>query len=294
MAVAQYVPEELALGRSRWPGRAQAVTSGWLRRHVRGRVALFALGLVTLIALVGPTVAPHDPTGIVADQLASPSWSHPMGTDEIGRDVFSRVLAGWQASWFGAMVVVLSGVVIGTLIGLLAGRLGGIVDSILMRVTDIILALPGMILVIVVVAALGYSYRNTLIGLTLIWWPLYARLVRVEVRKFMGAPHIEAARLADVGFVRLVRRHLLPGTVPVLVVAASFDLAGVVLTLAGLSFLGLGAPAPAPELGAMTARGMSYIYDSWWIPMMPALAVFVMALVASFAGDALRDRIGDR
>jgi peptide/nickel transport system permease protein len=179
-------------------------------------------------------------------------------------------------------------------IGLIAGAAGGWFDAALMRMTDAFLALPGPILALAVVAALGRSYTHTLIGVAIVWWPLYTRIVRSEVRKLRASPHMEAARVGGVSWGRLLRRHLLPGAVPVTIVTASLDIAALVLMLASLSFLGLGAPQPAPELGSMSAQGITYIFSAWWIPIMPAVAVALIAVVANFAGDALRDRIRDR
>jgi peptide/nickel transport system permease protein len=197
-------------------------------------------------------------------------------------------------SWFGALAVVAFGVVFGGLIGLIAGACGGWFDAVLMRVTDAFLALPGPILALAVVAALGRSYIHTLIGVAIVWWPLYTRIVRAEVRRLRASPHMEAARVGGAGWWRLMYRHLLPGAVPVTIVTASLDVAALVLMVAGLSFLGLGAPQPAPELGSMSAQGVTYIFSAWWIPIMPAIAVAVIAVVANFAGDAIRDRIRDR
>lgn len=258
-------------------------------------VALGLLGFVTLVALIGPLFAPHPPDEAVGSPfqpLLSPSF--PLGTDDIGRDIFSRVLYGIQSSWFSALVVIASGVIIGGIIGLIAGSSGGWIDSVLMRITDTFLALPGPVLAIAVVAALGPGLRNTLVAVALVWWPYYARIVRGEVRALASRPHIEAARLAGAGRTRIMVKHLLPGTVGVTVVAASLDVSALILTLASLSFLGLGAPAPAPELGAMTARGLTYLLEYAWIPLVPAFAVFLLALVANLAGDGIRDLLGRR
>ena len=202
--------------------------------------------------------------------MTAPSAANWLGTDTVGRDVLSRVLVGMSTSWWGALAVVASGVVIGGLIGLIAGAVGGIVDSALMRFTDVFLSLPGPILAIAVVAALGPSYIHTLIGVAIVWWPLYTRIIRAEVRKLRASPHMEAARIAGAGWWRQLRRHLLPGAIPVTIVTASLDVStALVLLLSGLSFLGLGAPQPAPELGAMSAQGMTHIFSAWWIPIFP-------------------------
>jgi peptide/nickel transport system permease protein len=208
--------------------------------------------------------------------------------------VLSRVLYGWRSSWFAALGVIASGLLIGGLIGLIAGSVGGLVDNLLMRITDTFLALPAPVLAIAVVAALGPSYLHTLVAVAIVWWPFYARIVRGEIRTLSARPHVEAARLAGVGRIHLAVRHLLPGAVPAAVITASLDVGNLVLTLAGLSFLGLGQPAPAAELGADAARNLSYLLQQWWIPVMPGLAVMVMALVGNIAGDGVRNLLGDR
>jgi peptide/nickel transport system permease protein len=166
---------------------------------------------------------------------------------------------------------------------------GGVVDAALMRLTDLFLALPGPVLAIAVVVALGPSLPHTLLAVGVVWWPWYARVVRAEVRALMARPHVDAARLAGVKRSRLAMRHLLPGTVPAVLVTASLDVGNLVLTLAALSFIGLGAPPPAPELGAMVARGLPYLFGHPWVPLVPAVAVFVLAFAANLAGDGLRN-----
>ena len=247
------------------------------------------LALVTLLALSAKVVAPHDPLAPAGLPLQPPgAGGFVLGTDSVGRDILSRILAGLQLSWFGAVVVIASGLLVGGLVGLVAGAVGGWVDTVLMRITDLFLALPAPVLAIAVVAALGPGLRNTLIAVGVVWWPFYARIVRGEIRTLRARPHVEAARLAGTGGTRIALRHLLPGAVPAAVVAASLDVGALVLTLAGLSFLGLGQPAPAAELGADSARNLSYLLQQWWIPSMPGIAVMLLALVGNVAGDGVR------
>lgn len=246
--------------------------------------------VVTLIAIAVPLVAPHDPLIPVGMPLQGPGKDgFLLGTDSVGRDILSRVLYGARASWFAALVVVAIGLLIGGLVGLIAGATGGWVDSVLMRITDAFLSLPAPVLAIAVVAALGPGFVHTLIAVSIVWWPFYARLVRGEVARLAARPHVEAAKLAGVGRIRLALRHLLPGATPNALVAASLDIGTLILTLAALSFLGLGQSAPAPELGADTARNLTYFLQQWWVPVMPGLAVLVLALVANIAGDCLRN-----
>ncbi len=293
MAVAEpYAPPSVGTLRGRAVVRAR-------KRQKSGaalvdRMAIGVLGLITLTAVFTPLIAPYHPNLVAGGALAHPGGHFLLGTDEVGRDIFSRVLYGLRTSWFASLAVIASGVLIGGTIGLVAGASGGWIDDVLMRVTDVFLALPGPILAIAVVAALGPSLVHTLIAVGIVWWPFYARIVRGEVKALAARPHLEAARLAGVGRVRLAWRHLMPGAVPATMVTASLDVGNLVLTLAGLSFLGLGAPAPAPELGAMAARGLTYLLQQWWVPVMPGLAVLALALLSNLAGDGLRDLLADR
>jgi peptide/nickel transport system permease protein len=261
---------------------------------VADRVVLSLLALICLVAVFAPLLAPHTATVPAGRPFLAPGGAFPLGTDEVGRDVLSRVLYGVRSSWLSSLVVIASGLLVGGLIGLVAGAAGGWVDAMLMRITDAFLALPGPVLAIAVVAALGPSLWHTLLAVMVVWWPFYARIVRGEVRALAVRPHVEAARLAGVGRVRIALRHLLPGAIPSTLVSASLDVGNLVLTLSALSFLGLGAPSPAPELGGMAARGLPYLLEQWWIPVMPGLAVLVLALVANLAGDALRNLLPDR
>jgi peptide/nickel transport system permease protein len=248
------------------------------------------LFLVTAVALAVPILVPHDPLVPAGMPLQAPgSNGFLLGTDSIGRDILSRVLYGVQSSWFAALVVVAIGLLIGGLVGLIAGTAGGWIDAVLMRITDGFLSLPAPVLAIAVVAALGPGFVHTLIAVSIVWWPFYARLVRGEVTRLAARPHVEAAKLAGVGWFRLARRHLLPGAVPNALVAASLDIGTLILTLAALSFLGLGQSAPAPELGADAARNLSYFLHQWWVPVMPGLGVLVLALIGNIAGDSLRN-----
>lgn len=293
MAVAEpFAPPSVGTMRGRAVVRVRRRRAS--RAAVLDRIAIAMIGLITLVALFTPLIAPHHPNLIAGDAFVHPGTRYLLGTDEVGRDILSRVLFGLRTSWFASLGVIASGVLIGGLIGLVAGAAGGWVDDMLMRFTDVFLALPGPILAIAVVAALGPSLMHTLIAVGIVWWPFYARIVRGEVKALAARPHLEAARLAGVGRVRLAFRHLLPGAIPATVVTASLDVGNLVLTLAGLSFLGLGAPAPAPELGAMAARGLSYLLQQWWVPVMPGLAVLFLALLSNLAGDGLRDLLADR
>jgi peptide/nickel transport system permease protein len=259
------------------------------------RIGVVLLVVLIAVALLAPVIAPYGPIAVSGLPFTHPfTAGHLLGTDEVGYDVFSRVLYGLRASLVGVAVVVTSGVVIGGLVGLVAGVLGGWADAVLMRITDLFLALPGPLLAIAFVAALGPSYFHTLLAVVVVWWPFYARIMRGEIRALKARPHLEAATLAGVGPARRALRHLLPGAVPAIVVTASLDVGNLVVTLAALSFLGLGDPAPAAELGAMSARGLQYLLQDWWVSVMPGLGIFLLALSSNLAGDAASALLGDK
>jgi peptide/nickel transport system permease protein len=253
-------------------------------------IILALLVIVTLVAVFAQALAPYDPIQPVgALNLPPLSPDHLLGTDSIGRDLLSRTLWGIQTSWFASLIIVASGLLIGGAIGVFAGLFGGWVDNLLMRFTDLFLALPGTLVAIAIVAALGYSLENTLLGIAVVWWPYYARIIRGETKAIASRPYVEAAKLAGTPHSRLIFRHIIPGVVPTAVVTASLDIGNVVLLLAGLSFLGLGQAAPAPELGADTARALQQLLTEWWVPVIPGLAVLFLSLVANLGGDAIRN-----
>jgi peptide/nickel transport system permease protein len=280
------------------PGGIEAVSfSGRFGLHrlrrvrLSQRVAIATLVLVTLLALLAPTLAPHDPTLPAGMPLQPPSGAFPFGTDSVGRDELSQVLYGIQSTWFSALAVIACGAVVGGTVGLIAGAAPGWLDNLLMRITDIFLSLPAPLLAIPVVAALGPSLDHTLIAVAVLWWPYYARLVRAEVRALSVLPHFDAARLAKTSRFRRLVRYLLPGAIPVTIVAASLDIGNLIVVLAGLSFLGLGAQPPSPELGSLTANGLPYLLTNWWVPIIPGLAVFALSLIGNLTGDTIRDMV---
>jgi peptide/nickel transport system permease protein len=258
------------------------------------RVWIGALLLVTVVALLAPVLAPHDPLIPVGARLLRPSGHAWLGTDTAGRDIFSRCLFGLRTSWFAALAVIAFGLLFGGMIGLVSGAVGGLTDSVLMRITDLFLALPAPVMAIAVVSAIGPTLLHTLIGIAVVWWPYYARIVRAEIKQLVARPHIEAAKLSRIGTLRIWARHLLPGALPTILVAASLDVGGLIVTLAGLSFIGLGAPQPAAELGGMAAAGVPLLLSDAWVSVAPAVAVFILAFVANKAGDALRLLFVDR
>ncbi len=257
--------------------------AGWLES-----AGLLGMLIVTLVALLAPWVTPFDPDLRVAQSYLPPSSAYWFGTDEIGRDLFSRIILGLQYTWLPGLAIILISFTLGAALGLVSGAMGGWIDLAIQRITDLFLVLPAALIALAVAAALGPGLLNTMIAMSIFWWPLYARICRDEIRRLKARPHAEAARVAGVRGARFLLRYLLPGTVPALVVAATFDIAGVIMTLSVMSFLGLGQPAPAPELGAMTARALDSLTVYWWLPILPAAAIFFVCLLANLAGDGLR------
>ncbi|MGY4708886.1 ABC transporter permease [Mycolicibacterium sp. CBM1] len=251
--------------------------------------------LATAAIIVAPLLAVYDPVQPAGDPNLPPLTAHHLlGTDALGRDLLSRTLFGMRTSWLSALAIVAVGLIAGGVIGVVAGAAGGWIDAILMRTTDLFLAMPAALVAIAVVAALGPGLLHTIVGICVVWWPYYARILRGEIRSLAARPHVEAARLSGVGPVRITTRHLLPGAVPTAIVTASVDIGNVVLLLAGLSFLGLGQRQPAPELGSDTASGMQQVLSQWWVPVIPATAVLVLSLAANLAGDAMSKSVGTR
>ena len=257
--------------------------AGWL-----DTIGIAGVLLVTLVALFASWLTPFDPQARVDAAFLPPSAAHWFGTDEIGRDLFSRVVLGVQHSWLSAIAVIATGLGVGALLGLISGTVGGLTDFIIQRVVDVFLVLPSALIALAVAAALGPGLVNTVIALAIFWWPWYARISRDEIRRLKARPHVEAARVAGARGLRFLLRYLVPGAVPSLLVAATLDVANVILTLSLMSFLGLGEPAPAPELGAMTSRTLDSLTVYWWLPLMPAVAIFLICLFANLAGDGLR------
>ncbi|HEY7146853.1 MAG TPA: ABC transporter permease [Streptosporangiaceae bacterium] len=254
-------------------------------------VGLWLAALVILLAVFGPLLAPKSPTAIdFGTRLVGPRAGHWLGTDEAGRDVLSRVLDGARITLSGAAVVIACGAAAGVIIGTVAAIAGGIADELLMRITDIGMAFPPLILALGLAAALGASLRSAVIALAVTWWPRYARLVRAMVADIQGADYVTAARELGARRLWIVRRHILPATAGTMLVQVTGDVAAVTLTLAGLSFIGVGAQPPQPEWGAMISDGQANLPIVWWPVLFPGLALMLTAVSFSLAGDWLRDR----
>jgi peptide/nickel transport system permease protein len=255
------------------------------------RIDLAAMAMVlalTVVAIVAPYLSLTDPVLKIAEPYQAPSLHHWLGTDDIGRDMLSRITYGIRLTWLPSLVVIAIGIVIGTVVGALGALAGGLIDWLLSRLTDLFIVIPSTMIALAAVAALGPGIWHTVIAMSVFWWPWYARIVRNELVAVSTRPHAEAARLAGTPRLRLLLRYLLPASYPTVLVTATLDVANVILALSLFSFLGLGAPAPMPELGAMTARSLSDLTTHWWIPILPATAIFVLVVSANLAGDGLR------
>jgi peptide/nickel transport system permease protein len=264
----------------------------WLafRSNPLACVGLAIVVALLLLALLAPLVATHDPLAqSLARRLQPPSAEHFLGTDSLGRDIFSRIVHGARITLLVVLVVVVTVGPIGLLVGTAAGYAGGALDTVLMRVTDIFLAFPRLILALAFVAALGPGIENAVIAIAFTAWPPYARVARAEAMVIRNADYIAATRLQGASPVRIVLRHVMPLCVPSLIVRSTLDMAGIILTAAGLGFLGLGAQPPMPEWGAMIATGRDYIFDQWWVATVPGIAICVVALGFNLLGDGLRD-----
>jgi len=246
-----------------------------------------------LLALLAPVVSPSDPLAQAGPRLQAPSGAHWFGTDTIGRDVLSRVIAGARISLPVALVIVTCSVVVGSTLGAVAGYFGRGVDEVIMRVTDLVLAFPTIILAMVIAAALGPSLVNAVVAMLLVSWPQYARVMRSLVLGTKNSDFVVAGRLLGVGPLTSLRRDIVPNVLSPILVLATLELGGAILLLSGLSFLGLGVVPPTAEWGSMVSEGM-HNFSAWWISTFAGLAVFSVVVAFNFIGDALRDALDPR
>jgi peptide/nickel transport system permease protein len=244
------------------------------------------------VAALAPLLSPYAPTvGELGRRLLPPSSTHWLGTDDQGRDIASRLVHGSRITLYVVMLVAVLAAPIGLLVGTAAGYAGGWLDAVLMRITDIFLAFPRLILALAFVAALGPGIENAVIAIAITSWPPYARIARAETLSIRQADYINAVKLLGAGPVRIVLRHVMPLCVPSVIVRVTLDMAGIILTAAGLGFLGLGAQPPTPEWGAMIAAGRAYVLDQWWVAAAPGAAIFIVSLGFNLLGDGLRDAL---
>lgn len=266
-----------------------------LRRVLKnplGAVGLAIVLSVALIALFAPWIAPYDPfTQNLTEALRGPSPGHLLGQDDLGRDILSRIIFGARVSMKVGFITVSVSALTGMLVGAVAGYLGGWIDEILMRITDIMLAFPGILLAIGIMAILGPSFNNVLIALCLVGWKGYARLVRGEILKEKEKEYVQAARVLGYSNARIIFFHLLPNTINPVLVMATLGIASMVIAEAGLSFLGLGTQPPLPSWGGMLSEGRQYILQAPHLTTFPGIAIMILVLGFTFLGDALRDAL---
>ncbi len=274
-----------------------ALQSRPVRRFRRDPGAMIGLVLVfslLLLALTAPLIAGDPLRQNLSARLQAPGSEHLLGTDQLGRDVFSRTVWGSRISLAIGFLVVALSVVVGAFVGLLAGVLGGFWDDLLMRLTDIFLAFPALILAMAISAALGPSLRNVMIAVAVVSWPSYARLMRAQILTLKGLDFVGAAQALGAGQGRVAWKHLLPNSVAPLLVQASFDVGAAILTAAGLGFIGFGAQPPTPEWGAMVSETRNFILEAPWASAAPALAILLTVLAFNLLGDGVRDILDPR
>lgn len=283
---------------SRLQAKAGQLWLGWLRMR-RNPLAMLGLTIVSallLMAAFAPWIATHDPiTQDLTQRLIPPlTDGHLMGTDEFGRDIFSRVVYGSRITLYIVALVAVTAPVFGLLVGTVSGYAGGWVDQVLMRITDIFLAFPKLILALALVAVLGPGVENAVLAIALTSWPPYARVARAETLTVRNSDYISAVRLQGAGPARIIWGHVMPMCLSSVIIRVTLDMAGVILTAAGLGFLGLGVQPPMPEWGLMISSGRKFLFEQWWVATMPGLAIFVVSLGFNLLGDGLRDVLDPR
>ncbi|MFC3206450.1 nickel transporter permease [Aquamicrobium soli] len=283
---------------SRLQARLGRAYVAW-RRFSANRLALVGLliilALIAVAALAG-TIAPYSPTvgDLAGSRLLPPGEKHWLGTDDLGRDILSRILYGSRWTLYVVVLVAIIAAPIGLLVGTVAGYAGGWVDTVLMRITDIFLAFPKLILALAFVAALGPGIENAVIAIAITSWPPYARIARAETLTVRNSDFIKAVELMGASPLRIIFRHIMPLCLSSLIVRVTLDMAGIILTAAGLGFLGLGAQPPLPEWGAMIASGRRFVLDQWWVAGVPGFAILIVSLGFNLLGDGLRDALDPR
>ncbi|RMF85489.1 MAG: ABC transporter permease [Nitrospinota bacterium] len=264
-----------------------------VKRLVRSKAALlgfFLVSLLVLVAIFAPFLAPYDPIEQhFVQQLLPPSWEHPLGTDEFGRDILSRILYGARIALFVGLLADGIGLVLGVILGLVSGYYGGVVDSLIMRLIDILLAFPYLLLAMLIVAILGPGLTNAMIAIGIVYIPPYARLVRGSVLSIKETEYVSAAQAAGAGDFRILLRHVLVNSLAPIIVQATLTIGWAIVETAGLGFLGLGAQPPTAEWGAMLSGGRDYMLEAPWIATFPGLAIVVTVIGFNLMGDGLRD-----
>ncbi|PTX51202.1 peptide/nickel transport system permease protein [Gemmobacter caeni] len=271
---------------------------GWLRlkRNPLAMAGLVIIGLLLVIAAFAPVLATHDPIAQNLQNRLQPPLTpgHWLGTDDFGRDIWSRIVYGSRITLYIIALVAVTAPLIGLMVGTVAGYFGGWVDAVLMRLTDIFLAFPRLILALALVAVLGPGIENAVLAIALTAWPPYARVARAETLTVRNSDYIAAVRLQGAGAGRVIWGHIVPMCLPSVIIRVTLDMAGVILIAAGLGFLGLGAQPPLSEWGLMISAGRKYLFEQWWVATMPGLAIFIVSLGFNLLGDGLRDVLDPR
>ncbi|MCC8059902.1 MAG: ABC transporter permease [Clostridiales bacterium] len=263
-----------------------------LARNKLSMIAFIIMVLLLCAAVFAPVLAPY-PEDVssthIENMLQAPSAEHLMGTDELGRDIFSRVIFGTRVSISTALVAVGVALIIGIPLGAIAGACGGWIDNLIMRITDVFLSFPPLLLAIALVALLGAGLRNAIIAIVISWWPWYTRLVRGQAISMKERKFVQAAETIGTSRWKIIFKHIVPNCISPVIVQASMDIGGVIMTVASLSFLGLGAQAPMPEWGLMISTGRQFFPDKWWYCIFPGMAIFLTVLCFNLLGDAIRE-----
>jgi len=263
------------------------------RRFMRNPLGVAGLVIVIVLlaaAALAPWLATHDPyLPNLGARLSAPNGEFWLGADELGRDIYSRLLYGSRLTLLIVALVIVTSAPVGLIVGAVAGTVGGWVDVVFMRITDVFLAVPKLLLALAFVAALGPGIVNAALAITLTAWPPYARLARAEALVVRNSDYVNAVRLAGASEFRIIVFHVIPMCLSSVIVRMTFDMAGIILTAAGLGFIGLGAQPPLPEWGAMISTGRKFIFDQWWVATIPGAAIFIVSLGFNLLGDALRD-----
>lgn len=283
---------------SRRQARLGQMWLAWLRLR-RNPLAMTGLAIIVVLlamAAFAPLFATQDPvTQDLTQRLLPPlTPGHWLGTDDFGRDIWSRIVHGARITLYIVALVALTAPALGLLIGTVAGYFGGWVDTVLMRITDIFLAFPRLILALALVAVLGPGIFNAVLAIALTAWPPYARVARAETLTVRSSDYIAAVRLQGAGSARIIWGHVMPMCLPSVIIRVTLDMAGVILIAAGLGFLGLGAQPPLPEWGLMISSGRKFLFEQWWVATMPGLAIFIVSLGFNLLGDGLRDVLDPR
>ena len=267
-----------------------------LKSNTLAMIGLYVVVALVLLAAFAPVLAPYDPvaSNLQTRLLPMGTEGHLLGTDNLGRDILSRLIHGARFTLMVVLLVAVTAAPVGLIVGTVAGFFGGWVDTVLMRITDVFLAFPKLILALAFVSALGPGIENAIFAIALTAWPPYARIARAETLTVRKSDFISAARLQGESNFRLIRGHIMPMCLSSVIVRVTLDMAGIILTAAGLGFLGLGAQPPSPEWGAMVSEGRQFLLEQWWVATLPGLAIFIVSLAFNLLGDGLRDVLDPR